>query len=60
MVSSDYFCDGKLLFLKYNNILSVYERIELQTAILFYKSLFENVLSYFQGVFQFSGIKSQL
>ena len=56
VVSNDYFCDGKLLFLKYNNVMSVYERIEFQTAILVYKSLFENVPSYLQSMFEFSGI----
>ena len=56
MVSNDYFCDGKLLFLKYNNVMSVYERIEFQTAILVYKSLLKNVPSYRQGIFKYSGI----
>ena len=56
VVSNDYFCDGKLLFLKYNNVMYVYERIEFQTAILVYKSLFENVPSYLQNMFEFSGI----
>ena len=56
MVLNDYLCDGKLLFLKYNYFMSVYEHIEFQTSILVYKILFEKIPSYLKGMLEFSGI----
>ena len=54
-VSCDYLCEGNELFHKYNNIMTIYERIEFQTAVLVYKCLFEVVPSYLQNFFEFSG-----
>ena len=50
-VSCDYLCEDNELFHKYNNIMTIYERIEFQTAILVYKCLFEVVPSYLQNFF---------
>ena len=54
-VSCDYLCEGNELFHKFNNIMTIYERIEFQTAILVYKCLLEVVPSYLQNFFEFSG-----
>jgi hypothetical protein len=55
IVSNDYTCDTKTLFQKHNNIMSLHERIEFQTATLTYKCLFDNVPNYLKNFFRFAG-----
>ena len=51
IITDDYNSDAQVLF---NQLTTVYERVEFQTAMLVYKCLNKTTPGYLQGIFEFS------
>ena len=54
IITDDYNSDAQVLFNQLK-IMTVYERVEFQTAMLVYKCLNETTPGYLQSIFEFSG-----